>query len=1067
MSSYKQRWLSVVSPLQEHKLPARLKLDGLTEDEFFKSISSPPDTLPNNDSTEIKKCIVIVEQELKKHWNKPLLAPDSSEKRAFVDLWTPLEDYCSDYIHSFFSCTNHLVSQSAIIDLTQLLISRLVDLSDRVLWDEFLKNRPAGFLFASKTFTGLESETPRKYYQDFIFQHRKDSLLALFNSYPVFRYFVGVAFKNWISFVQEFCTRLINDRNKIFDVFSLHESYILTGIEGDLSDPHRGGRSVLVLSFSDPSQSTSNKKVVYKPKSLELEKAYYSFLAFLNSQSSSTPFKILNILCCDDYGFVEFICRDHPLPPTELPVFYTMAGRLAAVFYLIGCTDCHHENLIASSGQLVLVDAETIFDSPLNEGASSDPSGAFTELDIKLFRSLLTSGFVPYWTHYGAFNRPVDLSALGILSPDEGFSLQDGWVSINTDYMSAGQISVPNHSPTTLPCALGTNNPAFDYSKYFLAGFNSQSHQFMELKDILLDDNGFFSGFKQYKRRHLVRATQTYYSVQRQQFAPQALSSFFEQSLVLERLSRSFLDSNISSQSWPIYKSEFDQMMNLDIPMFEHFIGSNLIDTHLNETAVMNLPDSYLSVLNRLSSLDECEISFHTMLIKGAFEASNLHVQRFLPASSFADQPKISPSSTSCRDFSISNFLLESLTLLVRSTHISSHDRCQWLGYNLHSSDVYSFYPSNTSLFSGISSLPLLINHTLSNGWLSELFDSDSKSALIKGKDSSIATLRYMIDLADDSQRFKWWRDYPLGLNGCGGVLLTLSLISELDSIDKLFIPQLHDLIAKSPRVSLLQGSAGLLGPLLSVGTDQSHQTARYIASNIAHKISSLDLMNAYMEEFPFSFFHGSSGIIASLAAVHSIHPDPTYEQAINSLLAYERSFSGGDLCIPPVIHQSLFSSGTTNSSDSLYSLDLYHGLTGIILSRICLYGTAFFDKTCLDELERFTGFLVSHVTLMSGINLSHGLMGPLAVAEFLLYRNVPITPLLRDKVTNMVKCLKSTVFSTYSLSDADFYPSIKLSTVPLGFFNGLLGPSLYATLQSNQPLFFSLLTGGLFRTGS
>jgi lantibiotic modifying enzyme len=44
----------------------------------------------------------------------------------------------------------------------------------------------------------------------------------------------------------------------------------------------------------------------------------------------------------------------------ELPDFYRNAGRLAAILYILGCNDCHNENVIAHRSQLVLVDAETL-----------------------------------------------------------------------------------------------------------------------------------------------------------------------------------------------------------------------------------------------------------------------------------------------------------------------------------------------------------------------------------------------------------------------------------------------------------------------------------------------------------------------------------------------------------------------------------------------------------------------------------------------------------------------------------------------------------------------------------
>ena len=105
---------------------------------------------------------------------------------------------------------------------------------------------------------------------------------------------------------------------------------------------------------------------------------------------------------------------------------------------------------------------------------------------------------------------------------------------------------------------------------------------------------------------------------------------FFTLILVLENLSRGYLSHNEKPNHWPIFHSERHQMINLDIPMFEHNIGSSEFTTSLSTTANLHFPDAHNSVRNRLLNLDSTSISFQLLLIRGSFEAASLHIPEYL-----------------------------------------------------------------------------------------------------------------------------------------------------------------------------------------------------------------------------------------------------------------------------------------------------------------------------------------------------------------------------------------------------------------------------------------------------
>ena len=72
-------------------------------------------------------------------------------------------------------------------------------------------------------------------------------------------------------------------------------------LKPSLSDPHRGRRSVVALTF------TSGRKLVYKPKDMGTEAAYHRLLAWLNEQGAPLPFKVLKVLDRSTHGWVELM----------------------------------------------------------------------------------------------------------------------------------------------------------------------------------------------------------------------------------------------------------------------------------------------------------------------------------------------------------------------------------------------------------------------------------------------------------------------------------------------------------------------------------------------------------------------------------------------------------------------------------------------------------------------------------------------------------------------------------------------------------------------------------------
>src|SRR5262249_1244719 len=128
----------------------------------------------------------------------------------------------------------------------------------------------------------------------------------------------------------------------------------VTAIGASASDLHNRGRSVVALTFA------SGLKLIYKPKDVGLEAAYFDLLAWFNAQGPPLPFRVVSVLPGAGYGWVEFVEHVPCADPSEVARYYRRAGMLLALVYALAGNDCHYENIVSHGEQPVLVDLETI-----------------------------------------------------------------------------------------------------------------------------------------------------------------------------------------------------------------------------------------------------------------------------------------------------------------------------------------------------------------------------------------------------------------------------------------------------------------------------------------------------------------------------------------------------------------------------------------------------------------------------------------------------------------------------------------------------------------------------------
>src|SRR5690348_5496127 len=273
-----------------------------------------------------------------------------------------------------------LVSPAARADMVRQLWQRLVELCELPLFRSFTEWR--------QTKPAAEHELE---FGEFIGFMRAEGFDRLFASYPQLLRLLTLVRRQWVECYAEFIHRLGTDRIELAALEpSITASSVLTGVRFGLSDPHEGGRSVLIAVFG------SGNRIVYKPKDLSSNRVIREFLDLIRERGFGLPLRIPNYLARIGYGWEEFIEAGECREASEVDEYFGSAGAWLGFLYLLGATDMHMENILAVGADPIPVDFETIF-----QGLTQKPKSITPELEAAwlvnscLERSVLTVGLLP------------------------------------------------------------------------------------------------------------------------------------------------------------------------------------------------------------------------------------------------------------------------------------------------------------------------------------------------------------------------------------------------------------------------------------------------------------------------------------------------------------------------------------------------------------------------------------------------------------------------------------------------------------------------------------------------
>ncbi|GAA4414934.1 hypothetical protein GCM10023187_44990 [Nibrella viscosa] len=377
-------------------------------------------------------------------------------------------------------------------------------------------------------------------------------VLSLATNYPVLDKKLRVKSRNFSNHIHNIITRFQKDVKSIESTFNL-KSIEIVDIDLCIGDMHNG-EGTSSVSLSD------GTKLIYKPRNVGITHSYNSFINWVNCKVKA-DLKTFNVLDCGGYGWIEFVNYEPVSSEDDLREYYYKAGVLLAVTLLLGSKDCHHENLIASGKNPVIIDHETIIQPVFNDKSFRSWNSQFNIPDFSVLESVLIVN-----QDTGA---PLNNVGYGVLGHVDVTDLDRVVINPNTLYSKIStRVTTRKIGRKNIPVFKGKYHFVNDYKENFIDGFSVAYDVFLSSKVELKSGNSPLKFFISNEMRYVWRPTFIYFKILKYLRLGSFMANYqVYQSTLYDLLSKAFKGENREDYKF-ILDYEVKQMLNGDIPIF-------------------------------------------------------------------------------------------------------------------------------------------------------------------------------------------------------------------------------------------------------------------------------------------------------------------------------------------------------------------------------------------------------------------------------------------------------------------------------------------------------------------
>lgn len=647
------------------------------------------------------------------------------------------------------------------------------------------------------------------------------------------------------TYINNFLSQLKSDESTLlhFVDTSYYSKFKLKAINIGLGDTHNNGESVVKCNFDIIN-------IYFKPRDCNIDLLYNSIIDEVNKHQQLDLQKP-TMLQRNDCFWVAEIKNIECKNEKEIKNFYYELGAHLSLLYVLGATDFHSENLIASGKHPVLVDLESVVGNKLKEDSFS--SATFFNV-YKLASSVKTTGILPF-----AFgnNDGSNLSGIGMSGGESPVKVPvvknklTSYMRVDSDFISMK--SSQNH-----PKIEGKNINEKLYKNELIDGFK-KTYDF-----IMLNKDLFFEIINKRKNvikaRFINNATMHYSRILNLSFHPIVLKS-----VTLRKL---FISYYIYDPFDKLTELEIENLIHMNIPYFYYYGNGKKIynqNKSISNYFFYTLEESILYKLNNLSEKDKL---WQVRIISDSLRSDEMNFIPHMSQNEIKDYRNfhIHKENSIIEKF---NNLIFSIEDLISSKQVEIDNTYSWIVKDLYGklgNRTIEREVMDPNLYRGLSGMALYY-------WALYKYTSD-KSYLEKSK-------KITIQIQKELDAFN---DYPLG--AFDGIYSYIYLCSNIyiDTNDKYFIVEAmkyirdsFDKIKKDSLNDFISGNAGVLVILINLYsniTDNVYKEdiLKGIELSVARLIENANieennLINWKSEEDDvlLGFAHGTSGIAYAL----------------------------------------------------------------------------------------------------------------------------------------------------------------------------------------------------------
>ncbi|MFC9477934.1 type 2 lanthipeptide synthetase LanM [Streptomyces griseus] len=365
----------------------------------------------------------------------------------------------------------------------------------------------------------------------------------------------------------------------------------IVSVTPGLGDAHRGGRTVCLVVRDDGSRA------VYKPQQDNCQQLLTALRTLLDADGSFFGPLHPRTLVRPAHVWQEFVVHaDLDGTPEHSARYFRRFGRSAALLSMLGATDLHHENIIATPDGPVVIDTETLVSLPnLAPGqARSAPAAASLNLDIE--RSVLNTLLFP--ARYAGAKLDVDISGIGCVRPGASEHLQSYLVvDAGTDDIRFDRSQVVVEHGANMATVAGEPLDPRRWTDELVAGFREARTLLAAHRDAVEAAVRDSAGWAV---RQVVRPTYIYARFLEASTHPVHLGSRQDRAELLGKLPRHYRGTAAESAD-AVHREEVAALLDLDVPFFTVDCDSGLLrgdfDEEIRSAALLTPRESALAAV--------------------------------------------------------------------------------------------------------------------------------------------------------------------------------------------------------------------------------------------------------------------------------------------------------------------------------------------------------------------------------------------------------------------------------------------------------------------------------------